>query len=332
LWLFLPVEMPTLFPTLVLDDGSVIEEPLTLRTAGSAVVDSRQASGRSLHGLEGDVVTLHSWTCAGNCAPGHEERDETPGQMSQCVENMETGSLERRIDWDINCLLAPTHTANCSANIPNFTEGATEGPRELMFTNCNQDEDVLHGECYFVCRFGTHLTKRCEYLFDRAHKYGLHGDAFHHCKVMAKCEETTALETQTMYCNETDKSLAPTSAPGSVRGGKGKGGEESGGMRFGIIAIVVGAGVVLMLLSVIFLMWRRMQAGSSKQANSANAAAAAAIAARLEGAGSAEDYGNGADDAQVVVGRPVQGGVAPPSGAAAGAVANNPKSGKQVTE
>merc|ERR1712176_557715 len=93
--------------------------------------------------------------------------------------------------------------------------GALQDWRFDMYDTCDQDESLISGECFLVCRFGLYPTQRCIHRLDRDGKYGVsdnYADAsgYHHCEVLSLCEELplnethmTTREVNELHCNQT---------------------------------------------------------------------------------------------------------------------------------
>lgn len=294
-----------------------------------------------LHGLDGEVELRHEWSCSAGCTPVvHDRQEATPGEVTPevdpdelCIEEVETGALERQIDFDLTCL---GENLTCD-EIENLDY------HEELWGDCNQDPDLLYGECNLVCRFGAHPTRRCTYSFDRAGIYGLSSTEgvliWSHCALLSDCDETTLLETMGLYCNRSAVDLPPpqqiaaTAGPlpdpsaGSNgrrrRGGHGRHHDDDGGGSGMMIGIIGAAGGVVIGGLGVFALYKVL----GKKA----------VGAGRDGRGANNSPDDGAGHPSVVVGRPVtdqaSGAVAPPAGAAAlddkggGAAAGTPLGG-----
>lgn len=280
-----------------------------------------------LHGLDGEVELRHEWSCLDQCNPLHDRQDVTPGDATEgvdeteiCIEEVATSALGRQIDLDLTCL---GQNITCE-------EIETLDYHEELWSHCNQDPDLLYGECTLLCRFGQHPTRRCTYTFDRVNKYGLSATAngalvWSHCALIASCDEVTLLETMGLYCNRSAVDLpppeqivatvAPLVTPAPLAESEPEGND---GM---IIGVIGAAGGVLVGGLGVFVLYKVL----GKRA------------VRTGGGGQgAVIGGDGAGHPSVVVGRPVTdpvaGAVAPPAGAPAsdekggGAAAGTPLS------
>lgn len=273
-----------------------------------------------LHGLDGEVELRHEWSCLEECEPVHERQDVTPGDATEgvdeteiCIEEVATGALERQIDFDLTCL---GEDVTCA-------EIETLDYHEELWTHCNQDPDLLYGECILVCRFGAHPTRRCTYTFDRANRYGLTATSngeivWSHCALIASCDEVTLIESMGLYCNRSAVDLPPpeqvvatvsplTQVPSTTSASLVETEVESNDGDSGLLIGVIGAagGLVVGGLAV-FVLYKAL----GKKAVSTGG-----------GGGGNRDPGDGAGHPSVVVGRPVTdpvaGAVAPPAGAPA---------------
>jgi len=310
----------------------IFQVPLDLRHGG-VVRRSRQLQENHhddiLHGLDGEVELRHEWNCLDECDPLHDRQDVTPGNATEgvdeteiCIEEVATGALTRQIDFDLTCL-GQGDDITCE-------EIEALEYREELFLTCNQDPDLLYGECTLLCRFGAHPTRRCTYTFDRANKYELSATSngalvWSHCALIATCDEETLLETMGLYCNRSAIDLPPpehivatvapisqattTTTPLPVEAEAESNESDDGGN--GLLIGVIGAagGVVVGSLGVFALykvLGKRAVRGGGGGGGGGNAS---------------PDLADGAGNPSVVVGRPVTdpvaGAVAPPAGAPA---------------
>jgi len=181
---------------------SMISELRTCGTGGSSPRNHARSLGNVI--LAGNVVVVGNWTCKDECLPRHEELAAIPGleKLNKCTESRQVGSMELQDDIDLKCL-------GSNLTCDDIENNATwRDWRETLYSNCNQDEELLHAECKLECRFSIHPTKRCTYKFDRFNKYKMHGHegmfGFHHCVLLKYCEPNTTTEDNTLYCNITD--------------------------------------------------------------------------------------------------------------------------------
>lgn len=212
-----------------------------------------------MHGLDGEVELRHEWSCSGECEPLHDRQDVTPGETTEgvddqsiCIEEVATGALERQIDFDLACL---GENLTCD-------EIEMIDYHEELWSNCNQDPDLLYGTCSLMCRFGAHPTRRCTYTFDRANRYGLSATSegalvWSHCALLTDCDATTLVETMGLYCNRSAIDLPPpeqviatdaplpqvqsTTVPNVLTGTETEGDEEGDEDGNGLLIGVIGA-------------------------------------------------------------------------------------------
>lgn len=277
-----------------------------------------------LHGLDGEVELRHEWSCLDECDPFHDRQDVTPGNATEgvdetemCIEEVETGALSRQIDFDLTCLGQGDDITCAEIEALDY--------REELFLHCNQDPDLLYGECTLLCRFGAHPTRRCTYTFDRVNKYGLTAMSngalvWSHCALISSCDAETLLETMGLYCNRSAIDLPPpehivatvapllqTTTPEPLPIETEIESDESddggNGLLVGVIAAAGGSLVGgLGVFSLYKVLGKRAVRGGGGGGGNAG-----------------PDLADGAGNPSVVVGRPVTdpvaGAVAPPAGA-----------------
>lgn len=165
---------------------------------------SHRDHGRSLqYVLHGDIVRVSNWTCSDNCKPPHPDEITLIEKYNNCTESKQIGNLQLQDDIDLQC----TGMNVTCADLQNDT---LKNFHQELYSNCNQDEELLTAHCELTCRLNMYPTKRCIYTFDRNNKYGMHGDSgmygFHHCVLHRDCQDETedSLENNALYCNITD--------------------------------------------------------------------------------------------------------------------------------
>merc|ERR1711957_524035 len=111
------------------------------------------------------------------------------------VERFFLEQLRRQIDVDLVCY---------GENVTCDTMDALTVQGDL-FNHCNQDPEMLHSTCEFVCRANRHPTLRCIYEWDKNNKFGMRHDPeddWEHCVLTSGCEDN-ATEVFGVYCNQT---------------------------------------------------------------------------------------------------------------------------------
>lgn len=160
--------------------------------------------------LYGQWVQLSRWTCSDECSPAHEEQainistnTTTLGNQSEssCTERRNMGlTVEDTID--LKCT-GSSLTCNDIENNATWTNR-----KEVMFSNCNQDPDLLYGECEYYCAHGLYPRKRCTSQYDRINKYGMGGSNgvfdYHFCFLVTGCPENQTAEDKQLICNVTE--------------------------------------------------------------------------------------------------------------------------------
>lgn len=183
---------------------SLVSEMCVRRTSRDPGGNSLR-KGRSLEVLlHGSVIQVGNYSCQDECKPAHEEEATLPGREHQdsCTHSTQLQDLQIQDDIDLKCL-------GSNITCDDLENNATlKNWKDVLYKNCNQDEDLLHGDCELVCRTKVHPTKRCTYTFDRNNKYGMHGKSgmygFHHCVLLKVCEVNATVEDNILYCNITD--------------------------------------------------------------------------------------------------------------------------------
>jgi len=160
--------------------------------------------------LYGQVVLVSHWDCLDECSPEHEDQaenftsNETPAFLpeSSCTERRQTGSLKLEDEIDLKCT-GSNLTCDDIENNPKWKNWKT-----VLYSNCNQDEDMLHGECELHCVHGIYPRKKCTIQYDRVNKYGMHGSGgqydFHTCVLLSVCHHNESTEQKQLYCNVTE--------------------------------------------------------------------------------------------------------------------------------
>mmetsp|Transcript_28215 Transcript_28215/g.59739 ORF Transcript_28215/g.59739 Transcript_28215/m.59739 type:complete len:361 (-) Transcript_28215:176-1258(-) len=290
--------------------------PWVVDAAASPEVQRRSASvglrraGRSLQDsnhpfLDGTVVLLgRRWHCQNRCSPAHantttevEEDGLDEVAPRTCHETLQTGSLGNIIDIDLGCTFM--NYTNCAEITTNTT---LQNWRLDLYEQCDQDENLLTGQCKLHCRFGAsgNGVMRCSHQFDRHNLYGMHGGAgLHHCLIVGWCVPNSTAEAEELHCNMSTRRPAG-GLPGRnnmllvVRQAKKDNDSSSSGLT---IALAVTAGILLCTVTVLAWKFRHVCAGKDGAEPSGMAPGVV-------------NQGNGAADgvSNVVVGRPVASG------------------------
>jgi len=211
---------------------------------------SKLRNGRALQALEGDQVVLSQWTCKDGCTKPHEEEHRAPNELMQrphCFEAMQGVNLHVREDVDLGCL-------GSSISCEDIQLNETLRMPKKVYSDCTLDEELLRGECHYMCKHKTRPTRRCDYWFDRNNKYGMHKDkntgkpAYRHCAFKeGRCNSHEHAQTNYMICKKSNSTLAgmrskPTKDSG-VAGDIGTG---------ALIGAAIGGAVFVLLLVLFF--------------------------------------------------------------------------------
>jgi hypothetical protein len=167
--------------------------------------------------LHGDIIRVGNWTCTDNCKPTHPDEITTIELWDACTESRQTGSLQIEDHIDLAC-------TGMNITCDDLNNASLANYRQELYSNCNQDEDLLTAHCELYCRLDRYPTKVCIYQFDRINKYGMQGESgmygFHHCVLHRHCldESNTSLEENGLYCNITDTHELLFSSTGPTTG------------------------------------------------------------------------------------------------------------------
>eukprot|EP00928_Gymnodinium_smaydae_P021177 TRINITY_DN18242_c0_g1_i1.p1 TRINITY_DN18242_c0_g1~~TRINITY_DN18242_c0_g1_i1.p1 ORF type:complete len:379 (+),score=68.93 TRINITY_DN18242_c0_g1_i1:59-1138(+) len=255
--------------------------------------------------LTGKVYRVgEQWTCGRGCAPPHEKKevyasvDQVPRDHENCTELQWLHSLRMQVDVDAWCT-GLNHTCDELERNQTLRDWKFD-----LYRDCNQDEDLLNGECTLECRFNKHVYHKCVHTYDRLQKFGLHGGlGLDVCVVVKWCLGNSTAEANELHCN---KSEVP--ADDNVIQA-----DQAEGISVVMILLLVVAGLVCVIACLVTVVLRQRML-----ARKASAAAS----------GAAEQNSGGASNGMVVVGRPISAEAANAGGTVAAGAATGPRSDK----